>query len=107
MSVPFHQHVSPFLPPLQPTLSLIPLFFPLSFACASSTSFTSEVAAFSTRCTLVIFFLFFFASGMSSSGKLGVEGRLLAEEPGVERCLLTAGAGVEGQLLTVGPGVDG
>ena len=43
---------------------------------------------------------------MSSSGKLGVKGRLLAEEPGVERCLLTAGAGVEGQLLIAGPGVD-
>ena len=75
-----------------------------SFACASSTSFTSEVAAFSARCTLVILFLFFFATGISSSVKLGVEGRLLAEEPGVERCLLTAG--VDGQLLTAGPGVD-
>ena len=76
-----------------------------SFAYASSTSFTSEVAAFSACCTLVILFLFFFATGMSSSGKLGVEGRLLAEEPGVERRLLTAGAGVKGQLLTAGPGI--
>ena len=68
-----------------------------SFACTSSTSFTTLHTCHPLSVS--------FAIGLSSSGKLGVKRCVLTAGAGAEGQLLTAGPGVEGQLLTAGPGV--